>query len=178
MPTLHLDFLHPGRAPVRMGLLLLVAGLASVAVVGWHHQNVGAQAAELNRRLTDTQRLVRRELPAVQETTGDPKAVAQEVIRANAVLANLAVPWDALFGELEAAADPNVALLSIQPEGGGRRVRLAGESRRFEDLLAYIARLESTAGFANVFLVGHELRSVGAERAVAFTISADWVGRE
>jgi Tfp pilus assembly protein PilN len=178
VPTLQLDFLHPGRAPVRMGMLLLVAGLASVAVVGWHHQNVAAQAAELNRRLADTQRLVRRELPAVQETTGDPKAVAQEVIRANAVLANLAVPWDALFGELEAAADPNVALLSIQPEGGGRRVRLAGESRRFEDLLAYIARLESTAGFANVFLVGHELRSVGAERAVAFTVSADWVGRE
>lgn len=177
MRPMRLDFLHPGRVRSRFGSILLLAGLAATTAVALRHQNLEAQIAEIGPRLADTRLMAQRESPGVQDESGDKSLVAQEVIRANAVLANLAVPWDAMFGELEAAADPNVALLSIQPEGGGRRVRLAGEARRYEDVLAYLAHLEATPGFANVFLVGHELRS-GAERTVAFTIAADWVGRE
>jgi hypothetical protein len=82
-----------------------------------------------------------------------------------------------MFGELESAASANVALLGIQPDGAGRQVRLAGEARRFEDLLAYVARLEATPGFANVFLAGHELKSGSGGQVVAFTLAAEWVGR-
>jgi Tfp pilus assembly protein PilN len=110
-------------------------------------------------------------------TAGDQKLLAQEVGRANAVLASLTLPWDAMFGELESAANANVGLLAIQPDASGRQVRLAGEARNFEELLAYVARLESTAGFANVLLATHELKPGGAERSVAFTLTADWVGR-
>jgi Tfp pilus assembly protein PilN len=93
------------------------------------------------------------------------------------VLASLTLPWDAMFGELESAADAHVGLLAIQPDASGRQVRLAGEARTFEALLAYVARLEATAGFANVLLATHELKAGGAERPVTFTLTADWVGR-
>jgi Tfp pilus assembly protein PilN len=136
------------------------------------------QVNALSQRIGDTRRLARPETPVATEAVRDPKLVAQEVVRANAVLANLAVPWDALFGELESASNANVALLSIQPEAGGRKVQLAGEARRFEDLLAYVARLEATPGFAHVFLTEHEMRNSGGQRAVSFTIGADWVGRQ
>ncbi len=177
MRTLELDFLNPRRPRTRLGLLVLVAGVAATLAVGFRAQSLADQAQVLSQRVGDSRKVARRDVPADGAPARDPKLVAQEVLRANAVLANLAVPWDALFGELEAAASGNVALLAIQPAAGGRKVQLSGEARRFDDLLAYISRLEGTAGFANVFLTEHELRG-GGERGVTFTLTADWVGRE
>jgi Tfp pilus assembly protein PilN len=174
--TLDLDFLRTERKGTRLGPLLLVAGVVAVGAVVWRDRMLAEQAYVLNQRIGDTRSLAQRS-PPVAPDTRDPKLVAQEVVRANAVLANLAVPWDALFGELESAANPNVALLSIQPEAGGRKVQLAGEARRFDDLLAYVAKLDGTPGFANVFLTEHEMRGA-ADRGVSFTIAADWIGRK
>jgi hypothetical protein len=67
----------------------------------------------------------------------------------------------------------NVALLAIQPEAGAHHIRLVGEAHRFEDLLAYITRLEATRGFSNELLTGHALRE-DSDRAVGFTLSTDW----
>lgn len=178
MRALELDFLNPGRARTRLGLLLLLAGVGATAAVAWRAQTLDDQVQVLSQRVGDTRKLARRDGPVSAEPARDPKLVAQEVIRANAVLANLAVPWDALFGELEAAASGNVALLAIQPASGGRKVQLSGEARRFDDLLAYVARLEATPGFANVFLTEHEVRAGAGEQAVTFTVTADWVRRE
>jgi Tfp pilus assembly protein PilN len=178
MRALELDFLNPVRTRTRLGLLVLLAGLGAIAAVGFRAQTLDDQVQVLRQRVGDSRKLVRRDTPATNEPARDPKLVAQEVIRANAVLSNLAVPWDALFGELESAASGNVALLAIQPASGGRKVQLSGEARRFEDLLAYVARLEGTAGFGSVFLTEHELRASGGERVVTFTVTADWVGRE
>jgi hypothetical protein len=178
MRALRLDFLQLDAPRARLGMALLIAGVAGDALAGWRHQTVAAELASLDSRLADVKQLARRELPRVGGTTGDPKIVGQEVARANAVLASLTVPWDALFGELEAAATDHIALLAIQPDGSGKQVRIGGEARRFEDLLTYIARLEDTAGFANVFLTAHELKTGGKDRAVTFALIADWVGRK
>jgi Tfp pilus assembly protein PilN len=177
MRALHLDFLELDAPRTRLGIALLAAGVLAVALLGWRHQTLAAELQSLDSRLADVKQLARREMPRVRGSAGDPKIVAQEVSRANAVLASLTLPWDALFGELEAAATQHVALLAIQPDGGGKQVRIGGEARRFEDLLAYIARLEGTAGFANVFLAAHELKTGGKERGVTFSLIADWEGR-
>lgn len=175
MRALRLDFLNVEVPRTRFGAVLLVAGAIGAALVGWRHQTVAAELASLDARLDNVKQLARRELPRV---AGDPKILGQELARANAVLASLTLPWDALFGELEAAQTPHVALLTIQPDGGGKQVRVGGEARRFEDLLAYIARLEATPGFANVFLTAHEMKSGGKDRAVTFSLIADWMGRQ
>jgi hypothetical protein len=75
--------------------------------------------------------------------------LAQEVGRANAVLAN-SPSRGCDVRRVESAASTNVGL-AISPTGppaGAAR----GEARNFEPLLAFVARLESTAGFANVLL--------------------------
>ena len=177
MRALHLDFLHPAGSRLKLGIVLLAVGVAAAALVVWRYAALAADIAGMEARVADVKRLIRRDLPQMRLPVGDAKVLAQEIGRANAVLASLTLPWDAMFGELEAAANPNVALLGIQPDGSGRQVRLAGEARRFEDLLAYIGRLEDTAGFANVLLASHELKSAPTEQAVAFTLTADWVGR-
>jgi Tfp pilus assembly protein PilN len=177
MRALHLDFLHPTGPRLQLGVALLALGVAAAVLVAWRFLALGSDLGELEARLADVKRLERRELPRMRLTAGDQKLLAQEVGRANAVLASLTLPWDAMFGELESAANANVGLLAIQPDASGRQVRLAGEARNFEELLAYVARLESTTGFANVLLATHELKPGGAERSVAFTLTADWVGR-
>lgn len=177
MRALHLDFLHPAAPRLRLGLALLALGIAASGAVAWRHYVLITQIDELGTRVADTDRLARRDLPRMREAASDPKLVAQEVSRANAVLASLTLPWDAMFGGLEAASNPGVALLGVQPAANGRQVRLIGEAHRFEDLLAYIARLEATGGFANVFLASHELKQSGAAESVAFTLNADWAGR-
>ncbi len=177
MNALRLDFLHPAAPRLMLGVALLALGIAAAAAVAVRHYVLATQIEELGARVADTGHLARRDLPPMRGAAGDPKLVAQEVSRANAVLASLTLPWDAMFGGLEAAAAPEVALLGVQPTATARQVRLIGEARRFEDLLAYIARLESTGGFANVFLQSHELKQNGAMHAVAFTLNADWVGR-
>jgi len=177
MRTLHLDFLHPVVPRVGVGIALLAFGFAAAGFTVWRYWSLGSEVAQLEVELADTQRLARRDLPRMREASGDPKLLAQEVSRANAVLASLTLPWDAMFSELEAASSASVALLVIQPEASGRQVRLVGEARRFEDLLAYIARLEATDGFANVFLTSHELKPAATGRPVSFSLTADWVGR-
>ncbi len=178
MRALHLDFLHPAGPRLQIGLALLALGVAAAGLVAWRYYALTGEVARVEARLEDAQRLARRDLPRMRLPAGDPKAVSQEVGRANAVLASLTVPWDAMFGELESAASASVALLGIQPDGAGRQVRLAGEARRFEDLLAYVAALEATPGFANVFLAGHELKPGSGGQVVAFTLAAEWVGRQ
>lgn len=177
MRALRLDFLHPTPPRRKLGLALLVLGIAAAGAAAWRYQSLVAETDALTARVADTKRMARRDLPQMRQLAADPKVLAQEIVRANMVLSSLSVPWDGMFGELEAAANANVTLLGIQPEASGRQVRLAGEARRYEDLLAYVARLEATEGFANVFLAGHELKAGGATRPVAFTLTADWVGR-
>jgi Tfp pilus assembly protein PilN len=136
---------------------------------------LAGEAARLEARIADTQSMARRELPRLRQTALDPKALVDEVRNANAVLAQLTIPWDALFSEIEAAGDRTIALLSIQPDAGTRALRITGEARRFEDVLAYVGRLEQRPGIANVFLASHELRQGGAQRPVAFALVAQWV---
>jgi Tfp pilus assembly protein PilN len=172
MQRLHLDFLRPAPRRQLPGAALLALGIAVAGAAAWRHHALVTEVSSLGERLA-AQRAAARERPP---RGAEPKQLATEVGRANAVLASLGVPWDAMFAELEAAASETVALLVIEPAAGGR-IRLAGEARRFDDLLAYVVRLEATPGFANVFLAGHELRGAGPDRPVAFTLAADWVGR-
>lgn len=176
MRRLSLDFLHPVRERRSVGTLVLIAALAAVVGSLGRQHSLMLERDSLVAQSAEAKRAARRQWSSIQPIA-DAKSAAQEVIRANAVLANLALPWDELFGELEAASHPNVALLSILPESSGRRVRLVGEARRFEELLVYISQVEATAGFANAMLAKHELRPSGGETVVSFTLTADWAGQ-
>lgn len=138
---------------------------------------MSAETSVLEARIAYFRRMTRRELPPIREAAIDSKVVAQEIQQANLVLAQLNLPWDTLFRELEGAAIEGVTLLSIQPEVGAGQVRIAGEAKTYETALAYVARLESSERFANVFLTSHEVRATSPQRPVAFALVADWSAR-
>jgi Tfp pilus assembly protein PilN len=174
-PRLHLDFVRPHAPRTWVGASLLAAGAFAAVATLAEYRALAGETERLEARIADTQRMARRDLPRLRQAALDPKAFADEVRNANAVLAQLTIPWDGLFREIEAAGDGTIVLLSIQPDAGTRAVRITGEARRFEDVLAYVGRLERRPGLANVFLASHELRQGGAQRPVTFALVAQWV---
>lgn len=164
-----------GRAPslVRGAELAWLAGAALVfGLAGWQYTQVAGQRSALRATLAEADRFTQRQAGRpLDASRPENRALAAEVLRANAVAARLQVPWEALFTDLELAAGEGVTLLGLEPEGGLRRLRITGEARRFEDLTQYLRRLEGTPALHNVFLTGHELR----DRGLTFTLTADWV---
>ncbi|MDB6002689.1 MAG: putative secretion system transrane protein 1 [Rhizobacter sp.] len=184
MRRLQLDFLHPTTARGVAGPLLLAVGVVALLLSLWQQHTLDAESKALQASLAATPSATQAATPVrarvpLRLARLDDRQLAQEVERANVAIATLSVPWPNFFAELEAASDPKVALLAIQPEADGRRIRISGEARRFQDMLGYLTRLEATPGLANVLLVSHEVRSANGTRGttVGFTLTADWVGR-
>ncbi len=175
MSHLQLDFLHPRRRRSRAAVVFLVAGLCLASVSLWRHAVLASAVQVLQQRIADITGLQRRERAPMGGSVGQTdRHTAQEFAYAKSVLSSLTLPWNDIFSELESVADAQIVLLAIQPEADGRRVRIGGEAGRFEHVLTYVARLEATSGFDNVFLVSHEDRGASGTPTIAFTLVADW----
>ena len=173
MRALRLDFAR-SRASGRVGAVLLAAGL--LAAIG-----ASAQFAALTReteaweaRAADLKSMSERSMKRVGAGAGDATALGGEVRSANAILAQMSVPWNALFRELEGAGGPNVSLLSVHPDIAGRQVRIAGEARNMQAALDYVAKLEETGTLRRVVLTGHETKQSGTQSPVGFSLAAEW----
>lgn len=152
MKALALDF-EKGRARSRRAVLAL-----AVAAIGFAAYTA-AIYAELKAR------------PA-------PKAVSasarpenpEELAFARETLSRMSVPWDALFSALERSRTDGVALLSVEPNGEARTLRLTGEAKTYLAALTYVAALGQQDALQKVHLLRHEARGSG----VSFAISASW----
>ena len=168
MRRIRLDFVHEGSGAPPAALASLVAGalalgaaLFSYSAAQREHETLAAIAqpkasVETTGALDNTRR----------------RARDAETKRAAAVLANLSVPWPALFTALESVAGQGVVLTGLQPEAEARRVRITGEAQRFEDIPRYAQSLQATRTFANVAILAHDTR----DGRIGFTLQADWVG--
>jgi hypothetical protein len=171
MARFDIDFAHPARRPRAAEWIVLALGALALAACAWQYTQLAREQAQLQAALENADRFSRRETRTPTGSPGEIKALAAEVARVNTVAARLSVPWETLFSDLEASSGPQVTLLGFEPEADAGRLRITGEARRFEDITAYLRRLEGTLTFRNVFLASHEVR----DRAVTFTLTADWV---
>ena len=171
MRPLDLDF-HPRRLS-RLGLACLAAGILAVAAVGADYQDAARQTGLWQERL---ERL--RQPPRQRATprAGDDRDVQQMTQAAQAVSRDLQRPWADLFAALEKAKSDDVALLSLNPDASRGLVRITGEARQREAVLAFIERLDQDRALGNVMLVEDQIRQEVPERPVRFLISADWAG--
>jgi Tfp pilus assembly protein PilN len=75
---------------------------------------------------------------------------------------------------MEALADQPVAVLDLSAEARGRTLRLAGEAKTLDDMLAFVEKLRQSRRLDEVYLQAHEPRKVGAVEVIAFTVQATW----
>jgi len=169
MMKLDLDF-HRAPRPSAWGWALLVAGLALAAALLGLHEELATDTARHQAAL----RRIEARLPGAgrQEGagTGDDAALAA----ARQALARAQRPWNQLLATLEAADDPDTAVLAITPDAARGQVKIHAEARHLAAMLAYHQRLQASAGLRQVSLVDHELVPSGAETPVRFHITARW----
>lgn len=175
--TIELDFLQPAGPGLRLGpLLLLVGGLLAMGTLVVE-RNLADTIRARETQIEEVRSLSRRAMPALQGKESDTPELRDEIKKANAVLGQLNVPWSDLFAAIESAQDPEVALLSVQPDPRGSSVSVSGQGRTLQAVLDYLVRLQRTQRLRDVVLVSHELKAKEPGRPVAFLLNAQWVER-
>ncbi|MFZ5555545.1 MAG: PilN domain-containing protein [Pseudomonadota bacterium] len=173
-PRLDLNFAAPPRTTGPLGRALLALGLAAALASGLAWVEADGQRSTRDDAVDGMKKLLARQgvrLAAPAVLNEDTRA---EIQRANAVIDRIAVPWNALFRDLELAADGNVALLAVEPDAGKRSVKIDGEAKDLAAVLAYVARLEAAPALSGVLLASHALKDSGGQRPVAFSVTGQW----
>ena len=173
-PPIHLDFLRPTPASRWRWALLAVAAAALVPVSDAYTTAADAREDAQHKLHVAKQRDQQRHRQrGVADRAADPAdiAVAQ---RANLVIDQLGVPWGELFDALEAADARGVAVLSLAPNARDHTLRLTGEARSMDELLAYVSRLAGREALAQVHLLGHSKVVKDGVPRISFTLAASW----
>lgn len=109
--------------------------------------------------------------PGQSRSSTSTAAVPREEMGAvQAAMAELALPWEALFTALEQTRTPRVKLLSIEPNAKQHKLHLTAQAAEAQDMLDYVRLLEQQPMLKNVLLRQHERDEAG----VSFTIDAAW----
>lgn len=170
MRALTLDFVRSPRATPWAGILVLIVGALALGAAANQERTLAGQIELASARL-DALAKGGKKAPAKPV---DAEAQQLEIRNANEILQRLALPWGDLFKVVEASNEKEIALLSIQPDAGKRLLRLSGEAKNFDALLAYIARLEQTPMLNQVYLANHEVRLQDPQKPVRFALVATW----
>ena len=167
MRSLQFDFQRK-PAPSATGWLLLLAGAAAIAgAARMHYELDGPRAAPAARR-------ARVQAPggAAALTGSEPDEAPVQAARQ--LLDKSSLPWDTLFGALEAADTKDVALLSINPEPQRRVVKIHGEARNLDAMLEFQRRLQQNPTLAQVVLSDHTVMKDLPFTPVRFHLQAQW----
>jgi hypothetical protein len=172
MRALLLDF-HPAAAHRRrLGewLALAAAAVGAALLVGaLARQRMAIEAQEARRDM-----LSARLRPARPQAEVVGPELSRRIVAANAVIDDLAVPWEALFDALQSVDARGLALLSLTPDSRQHGRRRAGAARSVPELLAYVDRLAALPMLAQVRLEGYSTVPRDGVEVVAFTLGTTW----
>lgn len=150
-------------------LAALVAGtcLAALAYAGW-------QTLLLRQDTSAASQTLAEQTSAALASRSRPSAGAilapQQIQSLNRVVGQLNTPWSEVFDAIEEQTQPDVALLSIEPDVNQRSVRISAEGKSLQDLLAFAERLGRSPQFRRVALTKHELNDRDPTRPVRLTV--------
>lgn len=176
MKKISLDFRKQVPRVSMAGIILLLAGAAVVAQMAVQSADLKSRINEAEQKLTRLEKEGQRRLQQAGQPAlvADGAALQLEISQANDILHQLSRPWHGLFKAIESSDEKQIALLSVQPDMQRRVLRLGGEAKNFDALLAYVGRLEKNEGLSKVFVTQHEIRSQDPEKPVRFTLVASW----
>jgi hypothetical protein len=137
------------------------------------------EVAYWDTRIASVERRVQR--TAAPQGTGTSSSssssgrdMKQEVKKANAVMSELDLPWQALFDSVEYAANHDVALLSFQPDPAGRIMRIGAEAKNIAAMLDFVGALEREPALKDAHLLKYEIKRDDPHRPVIFLLTATW----
>ncbi|MBI0410267.1 MAG: fimbrial assembly protein [Nitrosomonadaceae bacterium] len=175
MRSLKLKFPDSGQEARAAGYTLLLLGI--VILMGMLYQLKAAmdEAAYWDSRIAGIERMMQRKTaPRISSASGN-REIKQEVTRANAVLSQINLPWEALFNSVEYASSYDVALLSFQPDAASRTLRIGGEAKNMSALLDFVGTLERESVFEDAYLLKYEIKQDDPQQPIIFSLVASWI---
>jgi len=172
--ALQLDFRRAASTPWRwLGWALLVLAALAAVAFGDHYAAIELRHATALGRAESLNEQQHAKRPRRTAAVADPLEIAS-LKRANVIIEQLTVPWDGLFDAFEAADSRDLGLLSLTPNARDRSVRLTGESRSMQALLAYVERAAAQPALGQVHLLGYNTVQRDGVDVVSFTLAATW----
>lgn len=156
---------EPRPRVTRAAIGMLFVGIVCASVVVGHYQVTLGRLARAEAESLASQR----ERPNI-----DPRRMSEALQRANVIAVELARPWDRTFAALEAADQPGVAVLAIDPDPRRDELRIIAESKTMAGMLGYLDQLRAQSTFGQVALQQHEVRMDDPGRPIRFTLLAQW----
>lgn len=165
MRAVYLNHAMPQDTLSWRGAALLLAGVVLCVLVLLALQQADAQVETLE---ADASRLQHPDQSTRHASS--PALPREEISAVQAAMAELALPWEALFTALEQTRSPQVKLLSIEPNAKQHKLRITAQAPESQAMLDYVQLLEQQAMLKDVLLRQHERDETG----VSFTVDAVW----
>lgn len=175
MHALTLDYHITQRSSTWSEKVLVLVGLATITLVGAHYFTVATDIEELATTQTAVAHATKVQVTDSRLASLNAQQLRTEINQANTVLAQLALPWEALFRDIESSQRSRVALLSIEPNTDKRTVKITGEAKDLAAMLSYTQFLQEKESLTGVYLQSHHVELQSAEKPVRFTLQAAWV---
>lgn len=169
--SLRLDFAarHDGASLGR--IVLLLAGAAAMALAAAAFQDIRSRTAQLE---SEFGRIKKPAVAARNAGAAGAHRPDEAVRRANAVARELARRWDKVFAAIEAAGDPEVGLLAVEPDAQKGLVRITAQSKSKQAMLRYLTRLQDKEPLQRMLLEQHQVRTDEPEQPVRFVVAGEW----
>jgi hypothetical protein len=176
MRSLRLKFPDHGGEARGGGYAFLVLGLAVLAAVLYQFNQAMNELAYWDLRIASMDRRVeRKSAPAAAAARiNETPETKREIRKANALLNELDLPWEALFDAIEYASNHDVALLSFQPDPSSRKMRIGGEAKNVGAMLEFVGALEREPALKDAHLLRYEIKRDDPYRPVTFSLTATW----
>jgi len=169
LQRLELDFRRVPAASAWAGWVLFALAAVFATDVAVSYRDARAAVTQVESRLA----ALARPGDAGRASWRPRPITAEELTAARETVQRLALPWDELFGALEATATEGVVLAAIEPDAKAGTVLISGDAKDYPAVLAYVAKLRDAKSLTGAHLVRHERRA-DAQRPFAFAVSASW----
>lgn len=168
--AIRINFAEHGDGASTYGITALLVGAGALMLSIAMLQDILARTALIEDGLGQRGAFARTAEAGAGGTGGSP----EKIKRANVVAHEIARRWDTVFLAIEAASDPEVALLAIEPDASKHSLRVTAEARSKEAMLRHIARLQAQQPLQRVLLEQHEVLVQERERPVRFVVTGLW----
>ena len=131
MRSLRLKFPDRGQEARNAGYAMLLLGIFALAGVLYQFKMAMDEVAYWDSRITAMDRRAQRKTTPQFSPGRGSREIKQEIKKANTVMSEIDLPWEALFDSVEYASSHDVALLSFQPDAAGRKMRDRRRSEKY-----------------------------------------------
>ena len=166
-----IDFSGTRPAPSGWGLVLFAIGIAACTAATWRLSELSVREA---RAVADVDRARTRmtiRQPVEPARTSLPET---QVTAINSAITQLNLPWLALFESLENVKPKNIVLLSLEPDGKKRVLRILAEAKQADDMLDFVRLLRAQPQFSDAVLLKHDTNLQDPNRPLRFLVEAWW----